>query len=233
MPFTELTHAAFPSPRPWISDGPAHLRKPCFGTAGRTKGERLELTDLHRAALQMGKKWPPTQTDESLLNTSTEEFYRSKAMYVWWMLRDVVGEESLKKALAAYRPEQDKDPSYMQHLLQTQSKKDLQWFFDDWVYHDRGLPDFRIESAFSRAPSNGVQLVIVSIENLGNAGAEVPVTLRMKEGSITKRLEVRGQSKVTFRMEAISMPEEIVVNDSSVPESTLSNNAYKIETLPH
>ena len=121
----------------------------------------------------------------------------------------------------------------MQHQLQTQSKKDLQWFFDDWVYHDRGLPDFRIESAFSRAPSNGVQLVIVSIENLGNAGAEVPVTLRMKEGSITKRLEVRGQSKVTFRMEAISIPEEIVVNDSSVPESSLSNNAYKIETLPH
>lgn len=230
----QLTHAAFPSPRPWISEGLAHFAQALFREQQDGRKAALEFMDLHRAALADAEKMAANgKTDESLLNTSTEEFYRSKAMYVWWMLRDVVGEESLKKALAAYRPEQDKDPSYMQHQLQTQSKKDLQWFFDDWVYHDRGLPDFRIESAFSRAPSNGVQLVIVSIENLGNAGAEVPVTLRMKEGSITKRLEVRGQSKVTFRMEAISMPEEIVVNDSSVPESSLSNNAYKIETLPH
>ena len=49
------------------------------------------------------------EVNHSLVNTTSEELYRSKAMYVWWMLRDMVGEAALKKAFAAYRPEQDKD----------------------------------------------------------------------------------------------------------------------------
>ena len=69
-------------------------------------------------------------------------------MCVWWMLRDMVGDQALKKALASYRPEQDKEPSYMQKLIQAQTQKNLEWFFDDWVYRDRGLPDFKVESAF-------------------------------------------------------------------------------------
>ncbi len=86
----------------------------------------------------------------ALINTSIEEFYRSKAMYVWWMLRDMIGEDALKKALAAYRPDADTTPSYMQHLIEAQTKRDLGWFFDDWVYRDRGLPDFRVASVYPR-----------------------------------------------------------------------------------
>jgi len=235
----QLTHAAFPSPRPWIYEGLAHFAQALYRAQHSGRKAALDFMDLHRAGLADTEKSLAAQTnsngkpDQSLLNTCVEEFYRSKAMYVWWMLRDMVGDEPMKKAFAAYRPEQDKEPLYMQRLIETQARRDLQWFFDDWVYRDRGLPDFRVVSAYSRAATNGAQLVTVSVENLGNAGAEVPVTLRMKEGSVTKRLEVRGQSKVTIRMEAISTPEEIVVNDGSVPESSRSNNAYKIEPLNH
>src|SRR3984957_13326188 len=84
-----------------------------------------------------------------LVNPPDDALYRSKAMCVWWMLRDMVGEAALKKAIAAYRPEQDKEPSYMPRLIAAQTQRDLEWFFDDWVYRDRGLPDFKIESAFS------------------------------------------------------------------------------------
>ena len=59
----------------------------------------------------------------------------------------------------------------------------------------------------------------VTIENLGDAGAEVPVTLRMEDGEVTKRLEVRAKSKASIRIEASSTPQEVVVNDGSVPES--------------
>ena len=59
--------------------------------------------------------------------------------------------QALKKALASYRPEQDKEPAYMQRLIQAQTqRRDLEWFFDDWVYRDRGLPDFKVASAFVR-----------------------------------------------------------------------------------
>jgi aminopeptidase N len=150
-------------------------------------------------------------------------------MYVWWMLRDMVGEPALKRALAAYRADQDKEPSYIQHLIETQSKRDLEWFFDDWVYRDRGLPDFRIESAYPRQILGGGFLVTVTVENLGGAGAEVPVTLRFQGGEVTKRLEIRGQARGVIRMEASSAPLEVSVNDGSVPESGAQNNSFKIQ----
>ncbi len=99
-------------------------------------------------------------------------------MYVWWMLRDMVGEAALKKALTAYRPEQDKEPSYMPRLIAAQTQKDMEWFFDDWVYRDRGVPEFKIESVFPRKTMTNTYLVAITVDNLGTAGAEVPITVR-------------------------------------------------------
>lgn len=225
-----MTHAAFPSPRPWIYEGLAHFAQALYRERQDGRKAALNFMDLHRAALAEAEKTATASraADESLLTTSVEDFYRSKAMYVWWMLRDLVGDESLKKALAAYQPEQDKDPSYLQHLIEAQSKKDLQWFFDDWVYHDRGLPDFKIESAYARPGATGPQVLTISVENLGTAGADVPITLRMQEGEVTKRLEVRAKSRAAIRLEAISKPEEVTVNDGSVPESDTTNNTFII-----
>ena len=188
---------------------------------------------LHATAVAQAEKAAIEHADSaagrSLINTYQEEFYRSKAMFVWWMLRDMVGEPTLKKAMAAYRPEEDKEPSYMQRLIEAQSKRDLEWFLDDWVYRDRGLPDFRVAAVYPRATVAGGYVVTVTVENLGEAGAEVPVTLRIEGGEVTKRLVVRGKSTAAIRIEVGSKPEEVVVNDGSVPESDMSNNTFKIE----
>jgi hypothetical protein len=66
------------------------------------------------------------------------------------------------------------------------------------------------------------------IENLGEAGAEVPVSLRTERGEVTKRLEVRAKSKASIRIEASSTPKEVVVNDGSVPESDVGNNVFEV-----
>ena len=42
--------------------------------------------------------------DDTLLNTSDEILLRGKGSFVFWMLRDMLGDEVLQKALAAYRP---------------------------------------------------------------------------------------------------------------------------------
>jgi hypothetical protein len=57
----------------------------------------------------------------------------------------------------------------------------------------------------------------------------VPVTLKMEDRQVTKRLEVRAKSEAVIRIESASTPQEIDVNDGSVPESHMSNNVYKIE----
>ena len=121
-----------------------------------------------------------------------------------------------------------KDPAYLQHLLEAQSKRDLGWFFDDWVYHDRGLPDFRVDSAFPRKASQDNYLVTVTVENLGSPGAEVPLKIQFDGGEMTERVEVRGKGKATVRVATPKAPKQIVVNDGSVPESDLTNNTFKV-----
>jgi aminopeptidase N len=149
-------------------------------------------------------------------------------MSVWWMLRDMIGDSALQKAIAAYRPEQDKEPSYMPRLIAAQTQRELEWFFDDWVYRDRGLPDFKVESAYSRKAMSNAFLLTVTVENLGSAGAEVPITVKSAGGAATKRLEVRAKSKATIRIETPGIPQQITVNDGSVPESDTTNNSAKI-----
>ncbi len=229
----QLTHAAFVSFRPWIEEGLAHFAQALYleQQSGRTAA--LEYMGLHRSALSEveAPSTLPRSEDEanrSLVNTANEELYRSKAMCVWWMLRDMVGEPALKKAIAAYRSEQDKEPSYMPRLIAAQTQRDLEWFFDDWVYRDRGLPDFKVESAFSRKTMTGSFMLTITLDNLGAAGAEVPIIVKFSGGEIMRRLEVRAKNKAVIRVEVPEAPQEIVVNDGSVPESNMANNSLKI-----
>jgi hypothetical protein len=229
----QLAHASFYSSRPWIDEGLAHFAQALYLEQQRGRQTALDYMGLHRTAFSEAEKQTaaPKSDDEgtrSLVSTTNEELYRSKAMYVWWMLRDMVGEQALKKAFGLYHPEQDKEPSYMPHLIQSQTQRDLEWFFDDWVYRDRGLPDLKVESAFSRKTASGY-LLTITVDNLGGAGAEVPLTVEFAGGEIGRRLEVRAKSKAVIRVETSAAPIEIVVNDGSVPESDISNNRFKIE----
>jgi len=231
----ELTHAAFPSNRPWIFEGLAHFAQAAYREQQENRQAALDFLGLHRAAVMDAEKAiaskpkDATSAEQPLTSTAIDAFYRSKAAYVWWMLRDMIGEDKLKKALANYRAGDDKEPTYLQHLLESQFKRDLGWFFDDWVYHDRGLPDFRVVSAFPRQASQDNYLVTVTVENLGAASAELPVSVRFDGGEITQRLEVRGKAKGVVRIATPKPPTQISVNDGSVPESDLANNVFKVD----
>jgi Peptidase family M1 domain len=231
----QLTHAAFSSPRPWINEGLAHFAQALYLEQQKGRQAALDYMGTHRFALtaiEAGKQTAPRSDDavnHSLINTADEELSRSKAMYVWWMLRDMVGDQVLKKALVSYRADQDKESSYMQRLIQAQTQKDLEWFFDDWVYRDRGLPDFKVESAFTRKLLPEGYMVTITVQNLGAAGAEIPLTVKSAGEDVTKRLVVRAKSDSVIRVETLGPPEEIVVNDGSVPESDMTNNVFKVE----
>lgn len=233
----QLTHAAFYSPRRWIYEGVAHFEQAVYREQQSGRQAALDLLGLHLSAMAdaeksiADEKSSTTAADNSLVNTSLEELYRSKAAYVWWMLRDMVGGDALRTALKAYRPEKDDSPSYMQHVIEAASHRDLEWFFDDWVYRDRGLPDFRVDSIYSRPLLKEGYLVTVTVDNSGNAGAEVPVRIQMAEGETAKRLLVRAKAKASVRIEVPQLPQEVIVNDGSVPESNMNNNIYKVKTV--
>jgi hypothetical protein len=228
----QLTHVTIWSYRPWISEGLAHFSQALYLEREKGRPTALEYMRLHSSAFAtIDKQIAPGTDDEtarSLVNTLDEETYRSKAMRVWWMLRDMLGDQALKKAIASYHPEQDKEPSCMPRLIQAQTQKELEWFFDDWIYRDRGLPDFKIDSVFPRKTLPDGYMVTVTVSNQGLAGAEVPVTIKFEGGEITQRLVVRGKSSSVTRFAVPKAPEEVVVNDGSVPESDTTNNTFRV-----
>ena len=230
----ELVHSALPSSRPWVYEGLAHFAEAMYRQEQGGRQAALDFLGLHRAAFLDSEKEVSAglqkNAGQPLAVTFDETYYRSKAAYMWWMLRDMAGDDALKEAIRKYRAEDDNDkaPKYVEQLIEAAAKRDLGWFFDDWVYQDRGLPDFHVQSVHPWKTEKGVQFITVTLENLGSAGAEVPFTVLFEGGEITKRIEVRAKATATTRVELPGTASRIVVNDGSVPESDLTNNVFKI-----
>jgi hypothetical protein len=228
----QLTHSFFPSSRAWVRDGLAHYAQVSFVADKEGRDAALEYLRNHSKALIESEKLAPAEPNQaahSLINSDDEFYVQSKAMNVWWMLREIVGGDALSAALHNYKSGDDKTADYLEKLVEAQTHRDLAWFFDDWVYRDRGLPDFRIASVYPRELVNGGYMVTVNVENTGQAAAEVPVTLKVTTGERTERLVVPGKSTASVRIVCTSFPQQATVNDGSVLESDTNNNVYKIE----
>ena len=225
-----LTHAWIHSSHPWIDEGLAQFLSILW--TERTSGRAAALAELQDAARPLALIEPelPDSTlspaGSSLASATGDIFYRTKAAAVWWMLRSIVGDDALKQALQTYRldPTLDRDPIGLQRALEKSSHKDLRWFFDDWVYRDRGLPDLSIVSVTpsqltSRAGLPAGWLIAVEVRNDGYAAAEVPVTVRSSTASETQRLRIPGRSSASTRIVFAGTPAEVEVNDGGVPET--------------
>ena len=230
--------ARFHSPHLWIQEGMERFLQIVLVDNRSGRKAALDFLDEFREPLVQAEEAANPKTDaasktasdsnsanNTLLNTSDELYLRGKGSFVLWMLRDMLGDQAMQSALAAYHPGADKDPSYLQRLLQTSSKRDLEWFFDDWVYRDRGLPEFHVESAYARPLLSEAKslLVTVTIEDRGHAGAEVPVLVQTPSGEKMMRVLVKAGEKGTGRIEVPVAPDKIVVNDGSVPEANVGS----------
>ena len=243
-----LTHAWMSSPRAWLSEGVAHFMGTLWleKTLGREKA--LEALESGRSALALIE--PPSPGESSgqpLAQAISPVYYRTKATYVFWMLRDLVGDPALSAALRAYDPAQDAarglgpdsgSGSFEKLLEQAGLRRDLSWFFADWVDADKGLPDITIDNVFftsvetaahtpnssdsGAGPEANGWIVTVDLANSGYAAAEVPVTVRNPDTSVTQRVLVPARSKATQRILIQGRPTEVQANDGTVPETEAS-----------
>jgi len=251
-----VVHAMLESPRPWIREGLAAFAQALIRE--RQAGRRAALAYLGQfsSALAVAEveshgsseaSLPPGKTSSAqiadkpsgiglqpLITTADEVFFRTKAAYVWWMLRDMVGDRVLQAALAHYHGADDRDTAYLQRLIEKQDspKRDLEAFFDDWVYRDRGLPQLRVDSAYARRTLGEQTVTAVTIENLGEAWCEVPVKVRSPKGENTARVVVPGKGKATVRVSLEAAPSQAEVNDGSVPESERRDNVIPVTVTP-
>ncbi|MGD0729855.1 MAG: hypothetical protein ABR956_01230 [Terracidiphilus sp.] len=96
-------HASPQSPPAWLDEGLASF----MGTLwiekqqGRTKA--LESLEASRSALALAEPESPGQSPgQPLAVAISPVYYRTKAAYVLWMLRDIAGDSALSAALRAY-----------------------------------------------------------------------------------------------------------------------------------
>ena len=170
-----------------------------------------------------------------MVDASSEVYYRTKAAAVLWMLRGIVGDDALKKALQSYRKNKAADASAdgFEKVLEETSHSDLHWFFNDWVDHDHGLPDLSIAHVSPRPlPEKGGKsdgwLIAVGVRNDGDAVAEVPVTVRSGTLTATERLRIPARSDAATRILFQGTPDEVIVNDGTVPEVGESLHIKKV-----
>jgi hypothetical protein len=234
-----LTHAWMQSPRAWLSEGVAHFMGTLWVERQRGRQAALESLEASRTALALAEPTSPGQSaGQPLAQAISPIYYRTKAAYVLWMLRDVVSDATLSAALRAYNPAQDRSlgygrdngPSPFEALLeQAGTRRDLSWFFADWVNADKGLPDLTIDSVFPTAAQSGNWLVTVNLSNAGYASAEVPVTVRSDTNTVTQRVLVPAHGKAIQRLLILGKPTEVQVNDGTVPETQASVHITRLE----
>ena len=233
-----FSHAWFESEAVWLDEGVAQFLP--IVAIERVQGRQAAMTLLEdqRPALILTESnaGVATEAEESLDTARREVIYRNKAVAVLWMLRGIVGDEVLKKALITLRsrPVNKRASRDFQAALEQPSGKDLAWFFRDWVFEDKGLPDLSIVSVAARAnPAKGGvsegSLVAVEVQNEGAAAAEVPVTVRSGELTATERLRVPGHGVASIRIVFQGTPQQVEVNDGSVPEARTDHHERSIE----
>ena len=237
-----LAHAWFGSSHVWLDEGVAQLLSVLW--IEQSQGREAAVDHLQEEAKTLALAEPsPTQSasspeeGQSLIRASDEVYYRTKAAAVLWMLRSLAGDDALKKALQLYRTDKlDGDPKEFERVLERTSRRDLEWFFNDWVYRDRGLPDLSITNVTPRAldhigDKGAGWLVSVDVRNDGDAVAEVPVTVRSGTLTATQQLRIPGRSSASTRIVFEGTPEEVLVNDGSVPEVAAS--IHRREIIAH
>jgi hypothetical protein len=239
-----LGHAWFRSSQVWLNEGVPQFLSLLW--TERTQGRDVAIKQMQQQNSALALAEPEAKTDpddlgpgQSLLLAHEDIFYRTKAAAVLWMLRDIVGEDNLKQAMQQYAtsarrsPRSDEDPHAFQQTLEQVAQKSLAWFFDDWVNRDRGLPDLSIVSVNARPlPGRGGEpdgsLIAVEVHNDGDAAAEVPVTVRSGKLTATERLRVLARSSASTRIVFQDTPQEIIVNDGTVPEVAASQHSKTI-----
>ncbi|HEY1209730.1 MAG TPA: hypothetical protein VGE85_10205 [Terracidiphilus sp.] len=244
------------SPQPphvWLNEGVAQFISTLWVEKQQGRDTALRMLEADRTALALVEPASPGQSPgQPLASAISPVYYRTKAAYVFWMLRDIAGDPAISSALRAYYGSATIPNSTIhatlthaegvsawtaspfEKLLEaTEYHPNLSWFFADWVDADKGLPDLSIEGVFPAAASAGNWLVAVNLANAGYAAADVPVFVRSGYGSdlrsVTQRVRVPAHGKTSARILIQGKPSEVQVNDGTVPETQASIHITKLE----
>jgi hypothetical protein len=231
-----LTHLYFRSSYAWLQEGVPSFMGSLWLEQNRGRDVAIQQLDNTRGALSLAEPGDTATSEmdrQALVVARDPVYYRTKATYVLWMLRDLAGDNALARALRAYQAGSDTAGTGLEQVLEQASGKDLKWFFDNWVYHDRGLPDLSIAGVYpNKASVAGSYIVAVDVANSGTAEAQVPVSVSAGKTTVTEMLRIPAKSKISHRFVVQGQPDEVAVNDGTVPEVEASVHKQTVTMKP-
>ncbi|HEV2135792.1 MAG TPA: hypothetical protein VGR47_16260 [Terracidiphilus sp.] len=220
-----LSHAYVDSPQAWLSEGVADFMGTMWIERQGGRDKALTALGSSRQALALVEPASPgVSAGEPLPEAYTPIYYRTKAVYVLWMLRDLVGDKALASALRAYNAQSANGAagksalSLEKCIEQAGDGRDLGWFFSQWINADDGLPDLSIDHVYPSEAAGGNWLVAVDVSNAGYAAAQVPLTVKAGNTAVTRWVMVPAQGKIVQRVLIQGEPTQVQLNDGSVPE---------------
>jgi hypothetical protein len=237
-----LTHA-WMAPNPyWLNEGTANFMGTLWDDHLHRRDQALGTLEAGRQSLALEEPPSPGEgVGQPLARATSPVYYRTKAAYILWMLRDLVGDDALGASLRELNGGVDKgasattvDPSasFQSALMTAAPRANLKWLFADWIDADHGLPDLSIDKVFPNAVQSGNWLVSISISNAGYAAAEVPVIVRSATNTTAERVFIPARGTVTPRLLVQGKPTEIQVNDGTVPETQASVHITHLDQKP-
>jgi len=230
-----LTHAytssVTQSAPAWLDEGLATFMSSVWVEKQSGRDQALGTLEADRTALAMGEPSSPGESPGQPLSRAISPiYYRTKAAYVFWMLRQIIGDSELSAALRAYVAAPGSGTAaFEQFVRQSAPDHDLSWLFADWIDADKGLPDLGIDSVYPNPAVAGNFLVAVNLSNSGYSAADVPLTVRSALTSITERVLIPARSKLVKRILIQGMPTMVQLNDGTVPETEASVHITHLE----
>lgn len=236
----------------WLDEGIARFMGTLWIEKQQGRTRALESLEADRQALALAEPSSPGDNPgpgQPLAQAYSPAFYRTKAAYVFWMLRGLAGDTALSAAFRASIASgngaagnsapnnsaaagDNAQAVPFEKFLESSSGRDLRWFFADWVDADKGLPELAIDRVVTAPAQNGETLVAVTLSNSGYASAQIPVTVRTRQTSITQHILIPARGSLIRRILIQGAPTQVQANDGTIPETSATIHITNVNGAP-
>jgi hypothetical protein len=194
----------------WLDEGMASFlgswyveesgRRPNYGPATQGVARMDTLTGM----LPIGT---PSAAFKDMNHYSAMTY--TKPQFVFRMLRDYLGDAAFRAGMKLYYEKnklQHVDEEDFKNAMEEASKKDLDWFFQQWIHTNNTL-DYAVSAVSTAQQANGTWRTRVDVTRTGQAWMPV----RLKVGDVVTNLDSRDTS-FSVNVDTPNKPTEVVLD---------------------
>ncbi|MBI4496101.1 MAG: ChaN family lipoprotein [Deltaproteobacteria bacterium] len=137
-----------------------------------------------------------------------------KGLFVFHLLKRMVGEEAFRDALRSLTEEMPFRPAAWedwQRSFESRAGRDLAWFFRQWV-DGKGLADLRLEGVKAAVREDGWEVQFTVVQREGVYRLDLPVAFHLPSGKV-KRVFPLDQERTTCKVLLQEPPLRVVIDE--------------------